>query len=618
MHKKTIRYIIGTLVCIALSLIIEIFFYNNHALNNTNPSQEVSFSTIYNKEASVVNLDINNQYINKLEIEYNVTQDIDYTLKYHTKDLFNKDKEEIVYDIFDDSFHKSVTNLNNQVSNLTIEFNSPKTDTQIINRIVIDNSFHFNFTRTFCIFLSFLLIYSIVCFFKQGFQTEKIHIYFTIVCLILGTIIIVSQPSSTFYSFDDQIHFQDTIDLFYFGSTTYSVGEYHSTNANVANSAGHNSINSIEEKQAQDELFNSGESNYSKDVNFRPTYNKIGYLPMSIGYHFAKLINLPFSICFKIGKLFNLLFYALMMAYAIKIIKTGKRLLTVIALLPTNIFLASEYSYDPAVIIGLTVFFAHLLNLYLDSKSHFDFKTAIIMLASISYACFIKAIYVPFLLLMLIIPTTRFDNLKQSHLVKSGIIAITILLSATFILPTISGTMESDSRGGNTSVNEQLSSVLSAPSDFIALLGNTTVAEFSSKTLDSFSNYAYIQNKANLNTTNYLYILLLLLFFVFFTDNDNNSLLPKQRFAIISANITTILLIWVALYFTFTPVGSNTINGVQSRYFLPLFFPLLISLQSTNIHSTIKSKLYNTIVVAIPTLINLIMIGSSILAVYSY
>ena len=174
MHKKTIRYIIGTLVCIALSLIIEIFFYNNHALNNTNPSQEVSFSTIYNKEASVVNLDINNQYINKLEIEYNVTQDIDYTLKYHTKDLFNKDKEEIVYDIFDDSFHKSVTNLNNQVSNLTIEFNSPKTDTQIINRIVIDNSFHFNFTRTFCIFLSFLLIYSIVCFFKQGFQTEKI------------------------------------------------------------------------------------------------------------------------------------------------------------------------------------------------------------------------------------------------------------------------------------------------------------------------------------------------------------------------------------------------------------------------------------------------------------
>ena len=247
-----------------------------------------------------------------------------------------------------------------------------------------------------------------------------------------------------------------------------------------------------------------------------------------------------------------------------------------------------------------------------------DFKTAIIMLASISYACFVKAIYAPFLLLALFVPKERFDNQKQSRLVKSGIIGVTILLLATFILPTISGTMESDSRGGNTSVSEQLSSIISNPIDYTKLLGNTAVAEFSDKTLDSFSNYAYITNQATINSTNFLYTLFILLLFVFLTDNNGNNLTKKQRSVTFIACLTTTLFIWTALYLSFTPIGSDSINGVQSRYFLPLLFPLLLCLQPKNIHNSIKPKIYNTIIIATPAIINLIMIIMSILAIYAY
>ncbi len=619
MSKKIYKYLIGIVVCLLLSTVAEALLFNFKAIVNKNePVQQITFSESQDDDETSLKLNIDNQYINKLIIEYRASKDINYSLEYSSSDLFNGEKTTVLKDIFDDSFSQSVTNLNCQPSNIVITYKKPKSVQLEIKSITLDNAFHFNLVRTISVFLSLVLIFSLICFYRDGFKTSKIHIYFAIICSLLGTIIIVSQPSATFYSFDDQIHFQDTVNLFNLGHTNYSVGEYHTMDSNVPNSAGHNSINSIEEQQAQNELFNSGESSYSRDVRFAPTYNKIGYLPMSIGYNLAKLLHLPFSICFKIGKIFNLLFYAIMMAYAIKTIKIGKRLLSVIALIPTNIFLASQYSYDPAVVIGISVFISHLVNLYLDKNSRFDFKTAIIMLAAISYACLVKAIYVPFLLLALLVSPKRFTSQKQSRLVKCGIIGISFLLSATFILPTISGTMESDTRGGNTSVSGQLSTVLSNPLDYATLLGNTAIAQLSSKTLENFNNYAYITNQATMSSSNLLYILPILLLFSFLTDNNNNTLTKKQRLSILIANLATIIFIWTALYLTFTPVGNNTINGVQSRYFLPLFFPLLLCLQPKSIHNAIKPKYYNAIIITIPAIINLIMIITSVLSIYAY
>ena len=34
----------------------------------------------------------------------------------------------------------------------------------------------------------------------------------------------------------------------------------------------------------------------------------------------------------------------------------------------------------------------------------------------------------------------------------------------------------------------------------------------------------------------------------------------------------TVVLIWVALYLSFTPVGEEAIAGVQARYYLPLLY----------------------------------------------
>lgn len=619
MKKRIIQIFLAICCCLALSAIIESLGFNfNTIFKKPDSIQNIAYQKSDNNTTTEIKIDINEQYVNKLIFNYDTPSDINYILKYSYHGPYGNIVEKTFEDVFDDTFHKSVVNLDKTVSSISIEYEkNDKTKELELKGIDADNAFHFNTTRAFCSFLVLSLLCAFYFFYKDGFKTEKLHIYFAVTCSIVGALFITAQPSTTFYSWDDQIHFQSTIDLFG-GDITYSIGEYNSTEANISNSAGRNSINSIEEQHAQNEYYNSGLSDFSKHTSWLPSYNKVAYIPMSIGYHVAKGIGLPFSTCFKIGKLINLLVYVLLIAYAIKTIKIGKKLLTIIALIPTNVFLASQYSYDPVAFGGITVFFAHLINLYLDKTTKFDFKTALIMIASISIACFTKAIYAPLLLLTLLVPKERFKTKKQSRLVKIGLLGITILLLATFILPTLSGSMNSDPRGGNTSVSKQLSLIMSHPVDYATILNNNATPVFITRFLSSFTDFAYIPNVTGKSSTNFFYILIFTIFFIFLIDNKDNRLAKKQRFIIIATIIIIIAMIWTALYLSYAPVGSDSIGGVQGRYFLPLLFPLLICLQPTNITLKNSPKLQNAISIIVPAIITIIMAISSILAAYSY
>ena len=58
-------------------------------------------------------------------------------------------------------------------------------------------------------------------------------------------------------------------------------------------------------------------------------------------------------------------------------------------------------------------------------------------------------------------------------------------------------------------------------------------------------------------------------------------------------------LVATSLSIAFTPVGADTIAGCQQRYKLPLFFPVLYILGSSNIINRIDRKKYNLTVFAI-------------------
>lgn len=615
MKKKIISIFIATLSCFCLGALIETFFFNFSYFIQTseNPSQKLSFNSKTKNNTTTVSIQQENVFIKKLVIDYSTNQNTDFILNYNYIGEYNNTITDEINDKFEKKFTKTTLNINRKISKLEITY--PSSSQVKIDNISIDNDFNFNTLRFLFVSLSCLILFFLFYFYKDGFRTERIHIYFATLGFLLGSLLIIAQPTSNFYSWDDQIHFERVVG-FFGGTVQYTTGEYNSIDID---SAGKNSISSIEDRQIQEQYLNSNtENNNSKQFSYFTPYSKFSYLPMTLGYHGAKILGFPFTVCFIMGKLFNLLTYILLIAYAIKTLKSGKLLLAVIALLPTNLFLACSYSYDPAVFAGISIFLAHLFNLFTDKTKKLDFYTLLIMLLSITYACLAKSPYSLLLLLLLFIPKRQFSHPSRAKFIKISLVFVTILLFSFMFLPILNGTFVNDSRGGDTSAKDQIMLILEHPLDFITILKNTAGDLFFSKLLstDTITNFAYI---GSIDSSNNLYFLILIiLILVAITDNANNNLSNKHRFSILSTIFSIILLIWISLYISFTPVGLNTINGVQGRYFLPLIFPIVFAIQPKKLKNNFSPQKYNAVVVSILSLAFILIVYDLILATYSF
>lgn len=583
--NSTLKNIVVLVIIIMLSFLIELLVFNFRAIFIQSKYRIININnyTIEKKDKRKnINIDVNGKYVNKLKLYYSSKEDIDIDIEYKTKDYYGKNVKRSKVDKLDNEMTLQTTIINSKIKNIKISYDASKK--LKINKIYIDNDININILRMVFIFASLLIIYVLMKMYKK--DDKYIHRYYFIVGIILGTVLIILQPSTTFYSWDDQIHFKNSYELFG-NSFNWTVGEYEMVN-NFA--VGRGNINSIDEQVNQNKYLNSNKlSAYSTRSGRFITYNQIAYIPSAIGYHVCKLLKLPFIICFKVGKLMNLLVFLLIMSYAIKKAKIGKNVLITIGLLPSTLFLASQYSYDPAVISGISLGMVFLFNWLVDKECKVDFKTLIIFTFSILYACFTKAIYIPLLLLFWLVPSNRFKDKKTELISKIMITIIFTLVMITFALPSsFSADMGGDSRGGNTNASEQFHLVLNNPIGYINVLKDTALASFFEKIAGDITlgGFSYI-GKVSSNT--YFVALFVLLFsFVFTTDEKKIKIKDKIATMIILLGI--ILLIWTALYLSFTPVGLNTIEGVQPRYFIPLIFPLLMCFKSDKIKNMLSKK----------------------------
>ena len=612
--KKLMKHIIALVVIIILSILIDVFGFNFKQFMLSKEDKGIiniddyKISTVDGKKSIDIKLD--KKYVDKFVIKYSLSKDIPVTIKYKELDYYKKEKVTELTDILDNETNQLIDNIKNDVKEIHILYD--KNYNLVLKGVAIDNRFQLNWFVVFYVFSFIFSFYLLYRFYKKGFKTENLHKYFLCIATILGITFIILQPSATYYSWDDQIHFKNMLEL-KSGNINWNIGEFSMIDATPI---GRSSIDSINEQFNQMKYFNQNKvSNYQSVGSRFITYNKIAYIPSAIGYYFSKFLGLPFSICFKMGKVTNLLVFVLIMAYAIKISKLGKRLLCVIGLMPISLFLSSQYSYDPAVISGITLALVVLFNWFSDKTSKVDFKSMLTFIFAILYGSFPKAVYIPFILLFLFIPKEKFKNKKERIILKLGILMIFLLISYTFISPASLSVSTGDERGGNTSVSSQLKLIVSYPMGYIKVLKDTLVDEFLEKIFNNTGGSLAYLGCFNSNCS---YLILFTLLFVGITDIDNNNIKIYQKNIILLSIIGIIILIWTALYLSFTPVGLNTINGVQPRYFIPFIFPLMICFQSKNIQNKIEEKKYNFLIFGIMLFVMLISIFELVLKVYCF
>ena len=126
----------------------------------------------------------------------------------------------------------------------------------------------------------------------------------------------------------------------------------------------------------------------------------------------------------RLGRLGNLLIYAAVMFFAIKKTPVGKAVMAVIGLLPTSIFMACVYSYDPAVTAWIYLSMACLLKEILTPDTKISWKSYGLILAAFVLGCCAKAVYAPMILIGLLLPASKFRDKRQRTVMRLGFILV--------------------------------------------------------------------------------------------------------------------------------------------------------------------------------------------------
>ena len=579
-HKR----IVAAVVILILTAVIELvcnFPAIRGGYDNLDLTKYITVEKEGNKEKYVISYSSPRKfYIKELKLSGNFPKEYSYTIKTKEYNSFDKESEEYYSDTVNSWFSDFYTNLNKKVTSIEITLN--KVEDAELTAVSCSNRFEVNNYRVLFFLVAFSLLY---CLLFEKKIYKKLEWLFVVYALIFGLLLIFyAQPVKN--SWDEQIHFGNAYSLAFGRNVEWTEAAELTKNGETVTC---NTKAEFAELRAYLNEKNDTVVYTEQKESLIPAYSSLAYIPQAIFINIASILKTSFSVLYALGKIGNLLIYILVMFWAIKLAKRKKLFLIFVALMPTPLFLAASYTYDTIVFSFITLACVLWANeLYNES---INIRKIIGMVLLFAIGCFSKAVYIPMILIMLILPIAFTKKKKDKIIVWTMILCITCLVMLTFVLPTLTSTMAGDlsfggdSRGGATSVVGQLVSMVKHPMASIKLMVKSIFE------LDNFRNLGYPEadnyffgnlmflNFANLGilTDKWSCVIIVLAGMLLLTPDQQNiryerklSIMDKIIIAI--AVIGTIGFIWLALYLSFTPVGETHISGVQARYYLPLLY----------------------------------------------
>lgn len=480
------------------------------------------------------------------------------------------------------------------------------------------STFMFSFSVIACAALFVCLRY------RAGDHPEWL---FLAAALLLGSYLALFPPAVSNISWDDQIHFKRSLALSYIVDSEYSDADTTLLNPLmvddslqrpyigddwVANGDTWSQSNIDVYHSLINEAHKTAPYHITDGFNTAPsetsmaTYTSVGYIPSAFGLWLGRVLHLPFDVTFTLGRWMNLLAYCIVSFVAIRIIPVKKILLCAIALLPTNLFMASYYSYDPWLVSFLFVAIALVVREICTPDKKLSVKTWLTTFLVFFIALGPKAIYFPLIGLLFLLPKSKFKSAKQRRFFIGSVVLLGCIVVATFLLPFVaSGAGDSsDMRGGSdVSAPGQVAFILADPLRYVGILMDFFLNQY--LTLDGSSGYtlsfAYFGNLGITIPWLAAFPVVFLLFLAVTDANEVSWRLCKAPVVIwmLVLFAVTVGLVASSLYVSFTPVGLETVNGCQPRYLLPLVFPLMALCFNFKIANKIRAERYNLVCVSL-------------------
>lgn len=548
-------------------------------------------------ENARITVNFKEQYVDKFIFDYsgNTESAMRCSFIVHTKDTEGKKAEKTIVENNNITAGRSVTNIRTKTNQIDIIFNEMQNLT--ISGIQLDNTGNFSIVRFGFVFIFvFWIVWAII---YKGNMAEKPEKIFLSMALMVGLLTVLALPGHK-VGWDEEIHFRNAwglsylmegkTEMFYPPSTELmSVASIHNWPYDLPSS----------EEEKKDELhfwnangdraLQENDQFYTGRIHIR--LNLVGYAAQALFIEAAKITRLPFSVLFLLGRLGNFLMYVCVCYFAIKHIPVGKRILAVIAMMPTPLFVSCVYTYDATLNSFVFLGIAYVLGEILSDEEYISYKNYAVFVVALVIASFTKMIYAPLLLLGMLIPNSKFKSKKEMLYAKGLLVVLVLGLIATFILPAENNT---DARGGDTGVGRQLKVIFAHPVRYTQLL-LTSIWE---RLLDFSIGTSAMSFMGHLGEGRYTQWIIAFIAATALTDkNENHIRLNKLQKSIAAMIIFAITcLIWTALYLSYTPVGADIIQGVQGRYFIPLVPLGLLLFDFEKIENKIERSKYNKVI----------------------
>ena len=551
-------------------------------------------------------------YINKLLFGVENRTETPLSLKITVK---YGDKTHVYEDLNPIYVATEVVNLNlNGISDIYIdgsdEGNADARGGFSIGSIMVDNTLNKNpAAAVFAALFGFAL--TLLILFKETF-IKKPELLFLLVCGTMGLSMIAALPG-TKVGYDEETHLQSVVAMANFPEDELSMSREALYQMIITEYNNPEAMPETAEETAELDDMLSQKCDYQEGES-TPDFNVMAnrapaYFFMALGAKISMALGLSWTGLMVMIRLFNLIMYTAMMYAAIKILPFGKMLMTLTGLFPQMVFMAVTCSYDPFIMGCMSLGYAFMLK---------GRKYTVPMLISFLLACLPKAVYAPVILMGIgvnAIPEKDAsltkgvgdDKRRRLWILLAGAAVFAVLI-VLFILPTVIDPSESgDIRGGEVSEMTQIGFILGNPLTYAGILLGQMI-RWAGKCWFGPDCMTYMGHIVN-GTTDFrgyygAYMLMLAVTValsysgrfirMFSAGNEKEApghevkaeghagsppgLNASKRVLIITMVFLSAVLIWTAMYVSFTPPGSPEIAGVQGRYFVPLMFPLYLAL----------------------------------------
>lgn len=306
---------------------------------------------------------------------------------------------------------------------------------------------------------------------------------------------------------------------------------------------------------------------------YMAVYSPIPYIPQAITIAICDLLTDNVAIMFYMTRLVNLMVAIIILYVAMKIIPFGKKIIFLIAIIPTTMTQVATASPDATTITSCILFVSYILKLLYEKRDMTKKEIAkVTFLGSIVALC--KIVYIPFILLVLLIPKQRYKNKKNYW---TSIALMTILpIIINLIWLSIAGS-HLELIDANKSA-AQTTNILTNIPEYIRVVLYTIKYSFGTLLTALFGG---VLLHGDLVDNGMLVVLPIVLLFVFevLLDDELKEKLKLNTKVLLSISIFMIMcLIVTSLYVQWSPLKWFYVNGIQGRYFIPLLLPATILL----------------------------------------